>query len=205
MTSPDLDSTKINMRTMMLEKRRVFVERMASGALAALHQRIVELVLKTLEFTADSVIAGYWPLQTELDARPLMMVLAERGHTLCLPVVGEGQGFLSFKQWKPGVALERGRFGVMIPSKTSEVCSPTVLFVPLLAWNKDGHRLGYGQGYYDRTLAELRSRKIITAIGFGYECQYSETLPIEPTDQPLDAIITEQRIVKLNYETSLLR
>lgn len=134
-------------------------------------------------------ISFYWPIRTEIDPRPTLHALSE-SHTLCLPVVvGPGQP-LTFRRWCPGAAMEEGAYGAAIPADPDEV-TPEILIVPLAAFDARGYRLGYGGGFYDRTLERLRKAGPVTAIGFAFAAQQVDAVPREPTDQPLDVIVTE--------------
>ena len=144
--------------------------------------------LRNLVASTEGRVSFYWPIRTEIDPRPLLEELAGV-RDVCLPVT-VGYAPLVFRPWAPGVAMIADSFGVEVPADTTEVI-PQVLVVPMLAFNERGHRLGYGAGHYDRTLDKLRPLGPVTAVGFAYEAQCVEELPIEPTDQPLDAIVTE--------------
>ncbi len=135
-------------------------------------------------------LAGYLPIRTEIDPRPVM---AGWSGEVCVPVVaGPGQP-LAFRRWVPGGGLVAGAFGVMIP-EADVPAVPDVLIVPLAAFDGAGYRLGYGGGFYDRTLAALRPVRPIFAVGFAYAAQEAADLPREATDAPLDAIVTEAGI-----------
>ena len=140
-------------------------------------------------------VSGYWPLDGELDVRPLLHQIHQAGHPLGLPVVtGKAQPLL-FRQWSPGAPLIQGRFKVMTPPEGAPENEPQVLLVPLLAFDREGFRLGYGGGFYDRTL-EMRRRQAhsghpVIAIGIAYAAQEAENLPRGPFDQRLDWIVTE--------------
>jgi 5-formyltetrahydrofolate cyclo-ligase len=127
----------------------------------------------------------------ELDPRPLMRALHEAGHGVCLPVVVERAAPLVFRAWTPETALLPNVFGTSAPPADAPRARPDVLLVPLLAFDRAGWRLGYGGGYYDRTLRELRSHGDALAVGFAYAAQEVEALPREPFDEPLDWIVTE--------------
>ncbi len=135
-------------------------------------------------------VSFYWPIRTELDPRPLMEQLF-RTREVCLPVTN-GLAPLVFRAWRPGTTMDIDGFGVAVPANGPEVI-PAVLVVPMLAFDETGQRLGYGAGHYDRTLAQLRPAGPVTAIGLAYEAQCGPDLPAEPTDQRLDAIVTEER------------
>lgn len=136
-------------------------------------------------------ISFYWPIRTEIDPRPVMEALAPE-REVCLPVT-QGYAPLMFRGWHPEAGMAVDGFGVAVPEAGPELL-PRVLVIPMLAFNEAGHRLGYGAGHYDRTLARLRPNLQVTAIGFAYEAQRVEALPVEDTDQRLDIIVTEAQI-----------
>ena len=133
--------------------------------------------------------AGYMPIRTEVDPLAAMAELAAHGEVGVPVIQGAGQP-LVFHRWTPGCDLKEGPFGAKVPFEEIPVI-PEVVILPLVAFSKDGFRLGYGGGFYDRTLEGLRARGPVLAVGFAYAAQKAETLPLEPTDQPLDAIVTE--------------
>ncbi|MGX9856005.1 5-formyltetrahydrofolate cyclo-ligase [Limimaricola variabilis] len=138
-------------------------------------------------------VAGYMPMRTEIDPLPAMAVAAETAR-VGVPVI-DGPGLpLRFREWRPGCALEPGRFGAQVPV-SGDWIEPRIVIVPLVAFDRQGHRLGYGGGFYDRTLARLRALGSVTAVGFAFAAQEAVEIPIEPTDQPLDLIVTETGIV----------
>ncbi|MBY6004880.1 5-formyltetrahydrofolate cyclo-ligase [Salipiger bermudensis] len=138
-------------------------------------------------------LAGYLPIRTEIDPRAAMAEASAYG-PVCVPVIeGEGQP-LRFALWEPGMPLVPGPFGAMIP-EAPEFVTPEILIVPLVAFTRAGARLGYGGGFYDRTLEELRRRGAALAVGFAYAAQEAEALPLDPCDQPLDLIVTETEMI----------
>lgn len=138
---------------------------------------------------AGKVIAGYLPIRTELDPRPAMATLAATSPVV-VPVIPGPECPLLFRRWRPGCALEKGPFGVPVPADGEDL-DPEVLIVPLLAFDQSGYRLGYGGGFYDRTLERLRAARPVLAVGFAYAGQRIGAVPVGPTDQPLDALVTE--------------
>ena len=139
-------------------------------------------------------IAGYLPIKTEID--PLSAMEEASAHSLVgVPVVQGNSKPLKFARWEPGCVLEKGPFDVQIPVSLNYLV-PEVLIIPMVAFDRNGGRLGYGGGFYDRTLNYLRSRHATLAIGFAYSEQEFENLPLEPTDQKLDVIITEREIIE---------
>ncbi len=140
-----------------------------------------------------AVVAGYMPIRTEIDPLPAMAEAAAHG-PVCVPVImGEGQA-LKFSRWTPGCAMRDGPFGARIP-EVDDFVTPEILIVPLVAFDRVGGRLGYGGGFYDRTLEGLRAGGATLAIGFAYSAQEATSLPLEQTDQPLDMIVTEADVI----------
>jgi 5-formyltetrahydrofolate cyclo-ligase len=140
-----------------------------------------------------AVVSGFWPIKDEIDIRPLMAHLHGQGCRLALPVVhGRGQR-LSFRAWQPDEPLESGVFGTLQPSARAETLEPDALLVPLLACDGEGWRLGYGGGFYDRTLDYLRKKRSVTAIGVGFDLQLVPEVPHGADDQRLDWLLTDRR------------
>jgi 5-formyltetrahydrofolate cyclo-ligase len=147
----------------------------------------------------SAVIAGYWPIKDEADVRPLLEKLSTT-HTIVLPVTSRDRLKLSFRQWTPGCAMEAGPFGTSHPvgaiGDGRGAAVPDVVMVPLLAFTKNGDRLGYGGGYYDATLAALKAKNpALRTVGVAFAGQGVKLLPTEPTDMPLDHILTENGLI----------
>tara|TARA_R110000868_G_scaffold29558_8_gene109975 strand:- start:1051 stop:1623 length:573 start_codon:yes stop_codon:yes gene_type:complete len=140
-----------------------------------------------------AVVSGYWPLPGEIDPRPLMAALVARGACLALPVVDRPGQPLKFREWRDDDPLQRRAFGLMEPLENAPELVPDILLVPLLAIDADGNRLGFGKGYYDRTLAALRAHGAPVAVGLAYEAQIVPAVPVDVFDQPLDRVVTEVR------------
>jgi len=152
-------------------------------------------LLDSLVIPAEATVSGYWPLRDELDPRPILSALAARGQRLCLPVVVESGAALVFRGWRPDMSLEPAAFGTQVPGADCPVLEPDVLLVPLLAFDRRGHRLGYGGGFYDRTLAGLRGRRPVLAVGLAFAAQEVDEVPVEAGDQPLDRVVTEREVM----------
>ncbi len=135
--------------------------------------------------------AGYWPIGEEADIRPLLTALHQRRHRVALPRVVRREAPLRFLRWHPGDRLVPGYARIPEPAADGEEIVPDVLLVPLLAFDRAGRRLGYGGGFYDRTLGALRRRGAVEAIGIGYSEQEVDSLPPGDHDEPLDWIVTE--------------
>lgn len=139
-------------------------------------------------------MAGFVPIHTEINPLPVMAAMSEHG-PVGVPVIETKGAPLGFRRWRPGCAMEPGPYGAAVPV-TGEALVPEVVVVPLVAFDRAGGRLGYGGGYYDRTLELLRAQGPLYAIGFAYAAQEADRLPLEPTDQPLDAIVTDAEIIR---------
>lgn len=139
-------------------------------------------------------VAGYSAIRTELDPQSALERLHALGVRICLPVVQAPATPLLFRVWAPGAAMIEGAFGAMIPSDERPV-TPDLVIVPLLAFDARGYRLGYGGGFYDRTLEVLRAQRSVVAFGLAYAAQMAASVPVEPTDQPLDAVVTETGVI----------
>ncbi|MGR3804514.1 5-formyltetrahydrofolate cyclo-ligase [Marinibacterium profundimaris] len=139
-------------------------------------------------------LSGYMAIRTEIDPLPAMAEAAAHGPVAVPVIMAKGQP-LKFSRWEPDGALREGPFGAMVP-EVDDFLEPEILIVPLVAFDAGGGRLGYGGGFYDRTLEMLRAKRATLAIGFAYDAQEAEGLPLEPTDQPLDMIVTETRVLQ---------
>jgi 5-formyltetrahydrofolate cyclo-ligase len=180
---------KRTLRSAMLAWRGVLAEderrAAAAGLLATLRREV--------PFETPAVVSGFWPIKDEIDIRPLMIELFNMGCQLALPVVqGRGKPLL-FRAWRPGDPLEAGVFGTLQPPARRETLEPDALIVPLLACDEEGWRLGYGGGFYDRTLAGLRARRRVMAVGVGFNAQLLPVVPHGPDDQRLDWLLTDKR------------
>lgn len=190
---PSLTDQKADLRKRCYDKRiRIEDEKAEAAALA-----VAERVSASVEVTTSSIVSAYWPLPGEVDPRPALLALGNRGATLALPrTVGDGQP-LDFHAWKPDNPLIEGRFKVMEPAPSAAIVAPSILLVPLLAFDQDCHRLGHGKGYYDRTLQRLRTDDLATrAIGVAFEAQKVDRVPTDEFDQTLDLVITEKTVYR---------
>jgi 5-formyltetrahydrofolate cyclo-ligase len=181
---------KAILRKEMIARRDALPEHQRVAAAKAIASRLFPV-----DFAAGAVVSGFSPLASEIDPRPLMQKLARQRAQLALPVVA-GRGLpLVFRAWSPGDALVAGGWGIQVPKDDALVVEPDVLIVPLLAFDRRGHRLGYGAGYYDLSLTALRAKKGIVAVGIGFATQEVAEIPISPRDARLDLMLTEQEII----------
>jgi 5-formyltetrahydrofolate cyclo-ligase len=164
------------------EARRLFSARIAEEGVA-IAQRV-----------GARVVSAFWPIGDEPDTRPLLIALAERGFRTALPVT-ISRAPLVFRQWRPGDPTLPGAMNIPEPLASAEVLDPDLLFVPLACFDRRGHRIGYGAGHYDRTLATLRAAGPVTAVGIAYSAAQAPEIPDEPHDQRLDFILTERDLI----------
>lgn len=150
--------------------------------------------LPELRLKDGAVLAGYWPISTEIDVRPLLARLHERGYRCALPAIVAGEPVLAFRRWNLTDDLEPGEYDTRQPFASAEAVIPEALLAPLLAVDGEGHRLGHGRGWYDRTLAALRASGTVVTIGVGYGVQRIERVPSTPDDQAVDWILTERSL-----------
>lgn len=164
-------------------------EKLADAAARALAER-------GLPLAHGSIVSGFLPFRSEIDVLPLLDRLSGDGWTLALPVVvGKGVPLL-FRRWRHGEATTPGVWGIPVPPEAAEEVLPDVLLVPLLSFDRQGYRLGYGGGFYDRTLRKLRGLKSIIAIGVAYAAQEVDAVPRGPYDQAVDWIMTETETIR---------
>ncbi|MDP6621772.1 MAG: 5-formyltetrahydrofolate cyclo-ligase [Alphaproteobacteria bacterium] len=185
MSEPSID--KAELRKTSLERR---IEAHATaGPLAG--DLVAGQFLEAIEMAEGDAVAGYWPMRQEQDPVPLMKRLHGAGQAVALPVIEKPEKTLLFRSWEPGQVLEEAEFGTSQPAPEAAVLRPKVILVPLLAFDDRGFRLGYGGGYYDRTIAALRQSGELLAIGIAYDAQQVERVPEEEFDQRLDWVVTE--------------
>lgn len=175
------------------KQRRAAAAAAAGGASEAVRARL----LAAVALPGRAVVSAYWPMGSELDPRPLMRALHARGHPVALPVVTDGGRPLIFRAWVPGDVLEPAVFNTRIPTADKPELTPRVVFVPLLAFDRCGYRLGYGGGFYDRTLAALRASDTVLAVGLAYAGQEVPDVPHDANDGRLDWIVTEAEAIRM--------
>lgn len=178
----------------MVAPEKAALRKVAMAARARAKARVAaadmtQALLQAVGPTEGQVIAGYMPIKSEADPVPALTRWA-RDTRVCLPVIEAHGQPLRFRAWVPGAAMIEGAFGAAIPAE-GPWCIPQIVIVPLVAFDARLNRLGYGGGFYDRTLAGLRVEGPVRAVGFAFAAQEVAQLPVEPTDEPLDAIVTE--------------
>jgi len=180
--------SKSDLRTAALAAREALSPEQRASAAEAIAARKLPL-----EIAPGTVVSGYSPIRSEIDPVPLMRKFAERGAQLALPAVMARGKSLAFRAWSPSDRLMLGPLGILEPSPAAAELIPDIMLVPLAAFDRLGHRIGYGAGHYDFTLAHLRKVKPITAIGLAFAAQEIEAVPALSHDVALDYVLTETK------------
>lgn len=181
-----IDAAKKNLREKALAERQLIYDPQGRSLLAAAN--LSQWLQKT---HPEASLGIYWPVRHEADPRPLAGL---HQAVFALPVVVQRGQPLEFRQWLPGDELIKGDFNIPRPCDSSPIIQPDILIVPLAAFDAQGRRLGYGGGFYDRTLAAFRALKPVVSIGFAFAAQEVPEVPTGPYDQLLDAIVTEKSL-----------
>jgi 5-formyltetrahydrofolate cyclo-ligase len=184
------DPLKNNLRAAALAARDALNHEHRAAAAQAIATRGLPI-----EIEHGAVVAGYSPIRSEFDPTPLMRKLASLGARLALPVISARDAPLQFHAWTLSEKLQRGPLGILEPSPEAAEITPDILLVPLAAFDRSGHRIGYGAGHYDRTLAQLRALKKIIAIGLAFAAQEIPGVSASAHDARLDLVLTENETI----------
>ena len=197
MKAEELKTFRRELRAQKIAERLALPEAAREEQTARIAERLRQLLAELAPFT----LAFTWPLEGEVDLRPVVAdyLATGAGRRLALPVVVAPRQPLVFRQWTPGCALEEQRFGVMVPA-AGQLLLPDLILLPPVAFDEDGYRLGYGGGFYDRTLASLTPRPLAVAVGF--ELSRCPTIHPQEWDQPLDFVITEEALRRFRRRAS---
>jgi 5-formyltetrahydrofolate cyclo-ligase len=182
-------ASKADLRAAALAKRDALSDEQRADAAQALARRKLPF-----EIAPGTVVSGYSPIRNEIDPAPLMCKLAEAGAKLALPAVLARGKSLAFRAWSPDDRLMLGPLGIPEPSPAAAELVPDIMLIPLAAFDASGHRIGYGAGHYDYTLAHLRKMKAIAAIGIAFAVQQIKAVPALPHDVALDYVLTEKKV-----------
>ena len=192
-----VDDEKTRLRAMARRRRAAANQAAGPGAGKALRDNFVAAMAALGIPAGGRVVAGYLPIKGEMDVRVLLSHLHGEGFICALPVVGAPGAALVFRRWVPGAPLLKGRFGTRHPEPTEPELRPDVVLAPLLAFDARGYRLGWGGGYYDRTIEGLRGHGPLVAVGVAYAAQQVDKVPHSGRDQRLDWVVTEERAVRM--------
>jgi 5-formyltetrahydrofolate cyclo-ligase len=184
---------KGNLRRQAAARRDALPAAARKAAAEAIAARAFPLPIKP-----GTIVSGFMPLKTEVNPLPLMKALADAGATLALPkIAGRGEPLI-MRAWSWGSPLDTGQWGIREPKADYPEVEPDILLVPLLAFDRTGHRIGYGAGYYDMTIARLRSRKTVTAVGIAFAMQEVPKVPATERDARLDLVLTEKEAITIS-------
>ena len=189
MSAPPTDQSKADLRAAALAARDAL-----SGEHRAAAAQAIAVRGLPFEIMPGAVVAGYSPIRSEIDPAPLMRKLAAQGAQLALPVITARGQSLRFRVWSPDDRLLLGPLGILEPSPAAAEIVPDIVLVPLAAFDRAGHRIGYGAGHYDRTLAQLHKSKGFTAIGLAFAAQQVKAVPALQHDVALDYVLTETKV-----------
>ena len=158
-------------------------------------ERLTQEGLRLARLWTPSVVSAFHPIREEPDTLALLGALADKGFATALPVVAGRGSHLIFRLWRPGDPTATGAMGISEPLDAAPPVEPDLLFVPLACFDRRGHRIGYGAGYYDRSIERLRAMKTVRAVGVAYGVCEVPAVPYEAHDQRLDAVVTEQETI----------
>ena len=183
------ERSKAELRTAALAKRDALSDKLRAAAAKAVAGRGLPIEIKP-----GAIVSGYSPIRSEIDPVPLMRALGAQGARLALPAVMARGKSLAFRAWSPDDRLMMGPLGILEPSPAAPEVIPDIMLVPLAAFDRLGHRIGYGAGHYDYTLAHLRKIKPIAAVGLAFSAQEIEAVPALQHDVALDYVLTETKV-----------
>lgn len=182
---------KMSLRKEMLARRAAVARDFGIDEANSIRRHIREYVIAS----GAKYVAGYMPIGSEFDIKPVLTELADFGISLSLPVVKNKNAALIFRHWQPDQPLQRGTYGIAQPPESNRLAVPELILVPMLAFDGNGHRLGYGGGYYDRTIHEFRKNTPeLATLGVAFGSQRLDAIPADKNDIALDAVATENGI-----------
>ena len=188
--SSAIADAKAAIRREALARRDGLPADMRAAAAQAIAERPFPIAM-----AADAIVSGFMPLKSEINPIPLMRRLADAGAQLALPAIARRGQPLTMRAYSFGQPLASGVWGIREPGPDARELFPDIVIAPLLAFDRSGHRVGYGAGYYDMTIARLRSMKPVIAIGIAFAAQEVPELPKTPRDEKLDFMLTEREVI----------
>jgi len=187
-----VEDSKAALRREAMGRRDALSGEARNAAAEAIAARPFPLAIKP-----GTIVSGFMPLKSEINPLPLMRKLAAQGARLALPVIAGRGKLLIIRAWDFGAPLDRGQWHIREPKPEAAAVEPDILLVPLLAFDRAGHRVGYGAGYYDLTITQLRARKPVMAVGLAFAAQEVPAVPATPHDARLDLVLTERELIDL--------
>jgi 5-formyltetrahydrofolate cyclo-ligase len=192
MNSSTIEATKAELRVAAQARRDALPADQRQAAAEAIAARPFPVPV-----TEGAVVSGFMPLKSEISPLPLMQKLSEAGASFVLPAIAGRGKPLIMRAWEFGGPLDRGQWGIREPKPEAPEVAPDILLVPMLAFDRNGYRIGYGAGYYDMTITKLRAMKPVVAVGIAFAAQEVPAVPITPRDARLDLVLTERDVIDL--------
>ena len=186
----ETEQTKAALRAAALARR----DALPAASRAAAAQAVADRAFP-VEVAAGTIVAGFSPMKSEINPIPLMRKLADMGAQLALPAIAGRGRPLIMRTWHFGAPLKSGQWGIREPMPDAAEVAPHILIVPLVCFDRAGHRIGYGAGYYDMTINALRAKKKVVAVGIAYAAQEIERVPATERDARLDLVLTEREVI----------
>jgi len=192
MQMAEVHAEKVELRRAAIARRDALPAEVRQAAAETIAARAFPIPI-----TPVMIVSGFMPMRSEINPLPLMRKLQGQGARLALPVVAGRGKPLVMREWTFGAPLQAGVWGIRQPAPEAAALDPDILLVPLLAFDRAGYRIGYGAGYYDLTIARLRARKAVIAVGLGFAVQEIAAVPATPRDARLDLVLTEREVIDL--------
>ena len=186
----DFSQQKSDLRAAALARREALPAEVRQAAAEAIAARAFPLAI-----VPGTIVSGFMPLKSEINPLPLMQKLAAAGARLALPAIAGRGTPLVMRAWNWGEPLDAGQWGIREPKPQAAEVEPDIVLVPLLTFDRSGHRIGYGAGYYDLTIMRLRARKAVAAIGVAFAIQEIPVVPATDRDARLDLVLTEKEVI----------
>jgi len=190
MQMAEVHAEKVELRRAAIARRDALPAEVRQAAAETIAARAFPIPI-----TPVMIVSGFMPMRSEINPLPLMRKLQGQGARLALPVVAGRGKPLVMREWTFGAPLQAGVWGIRQPAPEAAALDPDILLVPLLAFDRAGYRIGYGAGYYDLTIARLRARKAVIAVGLGFAVQEIAAVPATPRDARLDLVLTEREVI----------
>ena len=185
--------SKLTLRQICLEKRKIFFKKKGNNCLKKVDINIIISEIKSKLNILS--IAIYYPIKSEISPLKIVKICQNLSIEICLPVINESTNELIFSKFNNKKCLKKNKYGIIEPTEINQI-TPDIIFVPMVGFDKNLNRLGYGKGYYDRVISKLRKIKKIFVIGLAYDSQIVRCIPIENHDEKMDIILTEKKIYR---------
>ena len=185
--------SKLYIRQKCLEKREIFFKKKGNDCLKKID---INIIISEIKFKLKiSSIAIYYPIKSEISPLKIIKICRNLSIEICLPVINKNTNELIFSKFNDKKCLTKNKYGIIEPIKYEQI-NPDIIFVPMVGFDKNLNRLGYGKGYYDKVISKLRRLKKIFVIGLAYDNQIVQSIPTENHDEKMDIILTDKKIYR---------